>query len=108
MTTPGRILSAEEVKKSISKHHSVVTREQREFKQKQAAQEAYQDLRDDVCSIIKNSGMSLEDIHGHCGPVPQTIQAWMDKKVSAPRMGKIRSVLRVLGYDLAIVERKVH
>jgi hypothetical protein len=101
---PTRILSAEEVKASISRHRRVVTREERDFKKKQAEQEAYQDIRDDVASIIKNSGMSFEDIHARCGPHPKTLENWAEKKVSKPQMGKLRSVLRILGYDFAIVD----
>lgn len=99
-----RILSAEEVKASITKHRAMSTKEKREFDAKRAELESYHDLRDDVVSIIKNSGESFEDIHARCGPHPSTLQNWADKRVSAPRMGKVRSVLRILGYDLAIVD----
>ena len=36
--------------------------------------ESYEDLRDDVLSVIKNSGMSYHDIHGRCGPHPSTLE----------------------------------
>jgi ribosome-binding protein aMBF1 (putative translation factor) len=66
--------------------------------------ETYEDLRDDVLSIIKNSGMSFEDIHGKCGPHPSTLHSWETDKVHQPRFSKMQSALRIAGYDLGIVE----
>ena len=54
-------------------------------------------------SLVKNSGMSFEDIHGRCGPHPHTLENWAQKKVEAPRLGKLRATLRVIGYDFGIV-----
>ena len=98
------ILSADEVKASIKRLHDMNAKEKREFNAKREQLEAYHDLRDDVVSIIKNSGKAFEDIHAECGPHPSTLQNWVDKKVSQPRMGKVRSVLRILGYDIGIVD----
>lgn len=103
---PQRILSAEEVVTSITKTRAQQAKEKREFNAKRDQLESYHDLRDDVVSIIRNSGESLENIHNKCGPHPNTLQNWMDKKVSQPRMGKIRSVLRILGYDIGIVDKE--
>jgi hypothetical protein len=65
--------------------------------------EAYEDLRDDVMSLVKNSPLTFEEIHGKCGPHPNTLTKWMDKTIHAPRLGKLQSVLRVLGYDLGVI-----
>lgn len=102
---PQRILSADEVKASITKHRAARAKENRDFKQRQLELEAYHDLRDNVVSIVRNSGVSFEDIHAQCGPHPNTLLAWTEKRVSQPRLGKIRATLRILGYDFAIVER---
>lgn len=70
------------------------------WKAEQAKLEAYEDLRDDVMSLVKNSGMSFEDIHDHCGPTPHTLENWAQKKVSRPQLGKIRAVLTIIGYKI--------
>lgn len=67
--------------------------------------EFYEDIRDDVMSAVKNSGMSFEDIHGRCGPCPHTLENWSQKKVRKPQLGKMRAVLHILGLDFAIVAR---
>lgn len=66
--------------------------------------ESYEDLRDDVLSVIKNSGVSFEDIHGKCGPHPSTLTHWATNQVHQPRLSKMQSALRIVGYDLGIVE----
>lgn len=80
------------------------SKENREFLRAQADLEAYADLRDDVMRLIDNSRLSYADIHGRCGPHPSTLKAWDEKKIAQPRLGKLQSTLRVLGYDLGIVE----
>lgn len=67
--------------------------------------EAYEDLRDDLMSAVKNSGMSFEDIHGRCGPHPHTLENWAQKKIRRPMLGKMRSVARIIGLDFGIVSR---
>lgn len=76
--------------------------EKAEFKRKQAELENCRDLRDDVMSAVKNSGMSYEVIHSRFGPHPSTLTNWAEKKVDMPRMGKLRATLRAIGMDLMI------
>jgi lambda repressor-like predicted transcriptional regulator len=64
------------------------------------------DLRDDVVSLIRNSGLTLAQIHARCGPTPNTLLNWMDKRTMRPQMGKMQAVLRILGKDLGIVETR--
>lgn len=97
-------LTAAEVITSTKRMRDQQAKEEREFRAKRLEMEAYHDLRDDICSLIKNSAMTFEDIHAQCGPHPNTLHNWMEKKVSQPRMGKLRSTLKILGYDLAIVD----
>lgn len=87
----------------IRKLEKTRERERREFKNGQALLEAYEDLRDDVMSAVKNSGLSFQDIHGRCGPHPSTLESWASKTVRQPRLGKLRSTLRILGLDFGIV-----
>lgn len=70
--------------------------------------ESYEDLRDDVLSVIKNSGLSFEDIHGKCGPHPSTLHAWERHDIHQPRLNKMQSALRIVGFDLGIVEGRRH
>lgn len=100
-----RILTADEVKAKITKTLAENRKEQRDFERRRAKLEASMDLRDDVCSIILNSGFHPEQIHAKGGPTVVTIGKWMDKKVLQPRVGKMRSALRICGYDLAIVDK---
>lgn len=80
--------------------------ETREFRKKRAELEAYQDLRFNVVSLLKNSDMSFEDIHAHCGPCPATLIRWFNPDIMVnPQFGKMRSALRIIGYDFGIVER---
>lgn len=65
--------------------------------------ETYEDLRDDVISLVKNSHLTFEEIHGKCGPHPNTLTKWMDKSTHAPRLGKIQATLRILGYDIGVI-----
>ena len=81
--------------------------ERREFERERAKLEDYRDLRDDVVSMVKNSGLSYEDIHARCGPHPKTLEHWADKTVDMPRLGKLRSTLRILGKDIGIIDLAV-
>jgi hypothetical protein len=76
------------------------------FQKQQRELEGYADLRDDVMSIIKNSGMSFQEIHARCGPHPHTLENWARKDISKPQIGKMRAALRVVGYDFGIIERR--
>jgi hypothetical protein len=97
------ILTADEVKASIVKHRTRQTIERREFEQAQALLENYADLRDDVMSLVKNSHLSFEEIHNRCGPTPNTLAKWRDREIDQPRLSKMQSTLRILGYDLGVV-----
>lgn len=66
--------------------------------------EFYGDLRDDVMSLVRNSHLTPEEIHGRCGPHPVTLRKWDEKKVGAPQLAKLQSVLRIMGYDIGIIE----
>jgi hypothetical protein len=82
-----------------------LTAEEREFRKKRAELEQYQDLRDDVMALVRNSSFTFELIHARCGPHPGTLKKWDEKTTDKPQLGKMRSTLRILGYDLGIVER---
>jgi hypothetical protein len=82
-----------------------LTREEREFRKKRAELEAYQDLRDDVITLVANSNFTFEAIHAACGPHPSTLKKWDAKDVDKPQLGKMRSTLRIIGYDIGIIER---
>lgn len=101
MPATHHVLTAEEVIAKTAAHQ----REQQEFATKRAELEAYMDLRDDVCSIVQNSHLSLEQIHAKGGPTVKTLEKWMNKEVLQPRISKMRSVLRICGYDFAIVDK---
>lgn len=81
-------------------------KEQAEFKRKQLELEDCRDLRDDVISAVKNSGVSYEVIHSRCGPHPSTLANWAEKRVDMPRMGKVRSTLRAIGMDIVIGSKR--
>jgi hypothetical protein len=102
------IRTAGQVRAAIVRQDRYSTREEKQHKAaveaERARLEAYTDLRDDVMSIVKNSGASYEDIHGKCGPHPSTLNNWATKEVSQPRLGKLQATLRILGYDLGVVE----
>ena len=76
--------------------------------QERARLESYEDLRDDVLSVIKNAGVSFEDIHGRCGPHPSTLNSWATNQVHQPQLRKMQSALRIVGYDIGIVEGRRH
>ena len=101
------IKSPEEVIESVKKHQAKLRREQRQDKEtrerQQATLEAYEDLRDDVITLVMNHKMTFEEIHARCGPTPDTLVRWMTKIVHKPQLGKVQSVLRILGYDLGVV-----
>jgi hypothetical protein len=103
--------AAQVVRATINKDR-YSTAEERQHKlavdREKARLEAYEDLRDDVLSVIKNAGVSFEDIHGKCGPHPSTLNSWATNHVHQPRLGKMQSALRIVGYDIGIVEGRRH
>lgn len=68
-----------------------------QWKKDRARLEAYEFMRDDLMSAVKNSGMSFEDIHGRSGPHPSTLQRWLDKMVAKPQLAKMISTMRIIG-----------
>ena len=105
---PEEIKTAEEVVASVATHRRKQKKEKRQYDaaraKEQATLEAYEDLRDDVITLVMNNKMTFEDIHGRCGPHPSTLTSWMTGKVQRPQLAKVQSVLRILGYDLGVVE----
>jgi hypothetical protein len=91
--------TAEEWQSILTNH----IKDRKRFLDQQARVEFYEDLRDDVLSLIKNSGLSDEEIHARCGPHPHTLASWRAGNVRRPQMGKMRSTLRILGHDFGIV-----
>lgn len=65
--------------------------------------EAYEDLRDDVIALVKNSHLTFEEIHGKLGPHPTTLTKWLEKTTHKPQLGKIQATLRILGYDIGVL-----
>jgi len=59
--------------------------------------EAYEAMRDDLMSAVKNSGLSFEVIHARCGPCPWTLNRWAERKTRRPQMAKMISVMRIIG-----------
>jgi hypothetical protein len=70
--------------------------------------ESYEDLRDDVLSVLKNHQMSYEDVHGRFGPHPSTLHSWETGAVHQPQLRKMQSALRTVGYDIGIIEGRRH
>ena len=70
--------------------------------------EAYEDLRDDVLSVLKNNHISFEDVHGRLGPHPSTLHAWEKGAIHQPQLRKMQSALRTVGYDIGIIEGRRH
>lgn len=98
--------SAVEVLKDVAKLQSQKTRERREYEKARSLLEDYEDLRDEVMSIVRNSGLSHEDIHERFGPHPHTLEAWAERRIRMPRLGKLRSTLKICGYDIGIVDKR--
>ena len=100
------IKSADEHVKTIDRLAATRAKEAREFREKQAELEYYNDLRDNVVSIMKNSGMTLTEIHARGGATVRTLSRWIDDKTVQPRLGKLRAVLVICDYDFQIVPRR--
>jgi len=103
----GRIKTAEQVKKDTVQHRARQRREKRQHDTAVEAErsrlEAYEDLRDDVVSLVRNSSFTYEDIHARCGPHPDTLRKWGEKATHAPQLAKVQATLRILGYDLGVI-----
>jgi hypothetical protein len=99
------VKTADEHRAGIQAHQNRQAAERREFRQKQAELERYHDLRDEVVAVARDSGLSFAEIHGRCGPTPATLERWAAHEVDQPRLGKMRAVLRICGFDLGVVPR---
>lgn len=73
------------------------------FEKERERIEAYGAVRDDIMSLVKNSGMSFQDIHNRCGPHPATLEKWARKETERPQMSKMISVLRILGFTEFVI-----
>jgi hypothetical protein len=67
--------------------------------------EDYEYMRDNLMSLVKNSNMSFEYIHERCGPHPQTLEGWAEKKIKRPQFNKMWSVLQIIGKKFSDIER---
>lgn len=70
--------------------------------------ESYEDLRDDVLSVLKNENVSFELVHERLGPHPSTLHSWEMDKVRQPQLRKMQSALRTVGYDIGIIHGRRH
>lgn len=102
------IKTAPEVVQSTTKLQSKLTAEQRQHNKaveiERERLEAYGDLRDDTMSLVRNSTLTFEEIHGRMGPHPTTLAKWDEKVTKQPQLRKLQATLRIIGYDIGIVE----
>lgn len=102
------IKTAAQVRRSIINQNRYSTAEERQHQlaveAERARLESYEDLRDDVLSVLKNEGISFEDVHGRLGPHPSTLHSWETGAVRQPQLRKMQSALRTVGYDIGIIE----
>lgn len=106
------IKTAAQVRASIINQNKYSTAEEAQHKRaldaERARLESYEDLRDDVLSVLKNENVSFEDVHGKLGPHPHTLQSWAAGTVHFPQLRKMQSALRTVGYDLGIIHGPRH
>lgn len=62
-----------------------------------------EDLRDDTIAVVLNSGMSFTKIEQEGGPTTTTLRKWLYKETKFPRLDTVRSILKICGYDFAVV-----
>jgi hypothetical protein len=112
MAKAKEIKTAAQVVRSIRDKDRYSSAEERQHREavlrEQARLESYEDLRDDVLSVVKNSGLSFEDIHGKCGPHPSTLENWAHDRVHQPRLSKMQSALRIVGFDIGVIPGRRH
>lgn len=87
-----------------------MTAEERRQKRIEKAREnppkvSIEDLRDETMSIVRNSGLSYEEIHARFGASGSTLTKWSHRETLRPQLNTIRGTLRACGYDLVIAER---
>jgi hypothetical protein len=106
------IKTAGQVRASIINQNRYKTAEEAQHRAaveaERARLESYEDLRDDVLSVLKNQHVSYEDVHGRCGPHPSTLNAWERGDIHQPQLRKMQSALRTVGYDIGIIEGRRH
>jgi DNA-binding transcriptional regulator YiaG len=106
------IKTAGQVRASIVNQNRYSTAEEAQHKKaveaERARLESYEDLRDDVLSVLKNENVSYEDVHGRLGPHPSTLHKWETGEIHFPQLRKMQSALRTVGYDLGIIEGRRH
>lgn len=106
------ILTAGQVRSAIIRKDRYSTAKEAKHKQQMDAEQArlenYEDLRDDVLSVLKNHHISFEDVHGKLGPHPSTLRSWEMGTVHQPQLRKMQSALRTVGYDIGIIEGRRH
>jgi hypothetical protein len=102
------IKTAPEVVQSTVKLQDKLTAEQRQHNKavdvERERLEYYGDLRDDVVSLVRNSNLTFEEIHGRLGPHPSTLTKWDEKTTRAPQFRKLQATCRILGYDIGITD----
>jgi hypothetical protein len=107
-TTERVIKTAAEHHESIRKHRAKISSEKYQEKMRSQREEdrrTYGEaLRDDIMSLVANSGMSFEQIEGKGGPVIATLMKWYRKEVKFPQMGTAQAICRAIGARL-VVER---
>lgn len=62
-----------------------------------------EDLRDDTVAVVLNSKHTFKDIQELGGPTKQTLSKWLYKETKFPRLDTVRSILKICGYDLAVM-----
>ena len=65
-----------------------------------------EDLRDETMSIVRNSGLSYDEIHARFGASGSTLSKWQYREVLRPQLNTIRGTLQACGYDLVIAAKR--
>lgn len=61
-----------------------------------------EDVRDDVVSLIRNSGMSFKEVEERGGPKAATISRWQAREVKNPQFRTLRWALQAIGSDFFV------
>lgn len=101
MVKTAKITTAEEWQERLAQRETKQQRDERHFQHRLKVERAMEDVRDDLMSLVKNSGISDEEIHRRNGPTPKTLQNNRDMVVKAPRMSTVLSTLWAIGKDLS-------
>jgi hypothetical protein len=75
------------------------------WKREQARLENYEYMRDNLMSLVKNSGLAFEDIYDRFGPHPQTLEKWARRETRQPHMGKMYATLQIIGKKFKDIEK---